>query len=173
MLRIIQDYKIWKKLRADARHQLRQAESYKYSIAQKMEYPEYIKNAKKLELLFAALPPENAPDFAKAYATGKKRFRGPACFFGIDPTAKISLESFGLLGYTPIFGNQMFKQSILRCCNNNDDGLINESDCQGCPKFDELVKYNVLAATAARTQQQCEVAKQKFLQHFKIFKKTK
>ena len=62
------------------------------------------------------------------------------------------------------------KDSTLRCINNRDNGEITEHLCDGCDKFKELVKYQLLAANAKSALEREHAAKLMLMNHFKIFK---
>ena len=164
-----QDFADWKKAKAEAEYCVNAMTTYQQSIEVKLSYEEWGRNLKKIETFCKMMEPyqkyANDPDthfkFVERYDALAKQLRSSSCFMGCRiPLAAYPWDNIGV----------DIKDSTLRCINNRDNGEITEHLCDGCDKFKELVKYQLLAANAKSALEREHAAKLMLMNHFKIFK---
>ena len=164
-----QDYKDWKKAKAEAEYCVTAMKDYQQSIAAKLSYKEWYGNLMRIRLFCKMMEPykEYAKDpkthaiFIERYDMLAKHLRSSSCFMSC--WEKFNVADIAQIGMDIV-------ESTIRCVNNRDNGEICEHLCDGCNKFKELVKYQMLAANAKAAQERQNVAKMMLMNHFKIFK---
>lgn len=167
MTTFIQDYKNWKQARVKARYCMNAMDNYRHEIEVSVPYEEWMGYTRKLLAAYDSLESvQNSvtqTDFDNKYIDEMKKLHAKGCFVNVffDPlyvpfseSPEIWISPFGLH----------------KCINNKDSGDVHENLCAGCPKFNELVKYQMLVSNAKVAQQRCVDARKTLLGHFKLSK---
>ncbi|MBO4625683.1 MAG: hypothetical protein J5679_00190 [Alphaproteobacteria bacterium] len=165
-----QDYKDWKKAKAEAEYCVNAMDTFQQSIEVKLPYEEWCRNFEKIETFCKMMEaykeyandPKTHSKFMERYDVLAKLLRSSTCFMGCR-------SPFSAYPWSKFFGEDL-KDTTLRCINNRDNGEITEHLCDGCGKFKELVKYQMLAANAKSALERQNVAKMMLANHFRIFK---
>ena len=167
-----QDFADWKKAKAEAEYCVTAMDSYRQSIEVKLPYEEWRRNLAKINTFCKMMEPykEYAKDpkthakFVERYEALARQLRSSSCFMECE--VNVDILGLGQIGID-------VEDSTLKCVNNRDNGDICEHLCDGCGKFRELVKYQMLAANVRAAQEKQNVAKMMLMNHFRIFNKIK
>ena len=170
MVKIIQDFKDWKKTKkiaADAEYKMNQ--KFDEMLGQ-VSVDEYFRNSAREALFYENLPTAENQDnptkdeirtFNSYLAQAAKICRANSCFYMLyDPFVKIDGKRY----------NEKSKE-VHRCINNHKAGVIFEKYCDGCSAFKDLIEYQSLKAQYAEAQRTYALAKKNLLDNFRFRKK--
>ena len=170
MVKIIQDFKDWKKTKkiaVDAEYKMNQKFD---EMLGRVSVDEYFRNVAREALFYENLPMAKDQDnptkaeirIFNSYAEqASKICRANSCFYMLyDPFSKIDGKRY----------NEKSKE-IHRCINNHKVGVIFEKYCDGCSAFKDLIEYQSLKAQNAEAQRTYELAKKNLLDNFRFRKK--
>jgi len=165
---IIEDYKNLRKARAEARYCINAMNNYQHDIEVAVPYDEWVDYTKKFVKAYASLEKAKRDltqtEFDnKYYEDEMKKLHAKSCFIRVffEPAYVPFSERLDDLMMSVSVG-------IHRCANNHENGDVREHLCAGCPKFGELVKYQMLAGNAKVAQQRRDEARKALLNHFKL-----
>ena len=166
---LLQDYIDWKKAKAEPKYCVTVMDNYQQSIEVKLPYEEWRRNLAKIGTFCKMMEPYKAyadnpnthAKFTERYDALAKHLRSSYCFMGCREN--VDILGLGQIGID-------IDDSTLRCVNNRANGDIVEHLCDGCDKFRELVKYQMLAANAKVAKEKQDAAKMMLMNHFRIFK---
>ena len=170
MVKIIQDFKDWKKTKkiaADAEYKMNQKFD---EMLGRVSVDEYFRNVAREALFYENLPMAKDQDnptkdeirtFDSYVVQASKICRANSCFYMLyDPFSKTDGKRY----------NEKSKE-IHRCINNHKVGVIFEKYCDGCSAFKDLVEYRSLKAQNAQAQRNYGLAKEILLDNFRFRKK--
>ncbi len=157
---IIQDYKFWKEAKkATEIARLRKDVKFRTMLKQ-ISIPHFGQNVSIEEAFIKSAPnPNTKPQECKQYVGNYAHMcHAYPCFYVMHNPFDDKDKS----SYT--------EEQVQRCMNNRADGTIYEAFCQGCPAFEDLVKYQMLYAQFKTAQAKQKAAKQKLLDNFIFWK---
>lgn len=170
MVKIIQDFKDWKKTKkiaADAEYKMNQKFD---EMLGRVSVGEYLRNVAREALFYENLPMAKDQDnptkaeirtFDNYVVQASKICRANSCFYMlVDPFSKIDGKRY----------NEK-SEEMHRCISNHEAGVIFEKYCDGCSAFKDLIEYQSLKAQNAQAQRTYALAKKNLLDNFRFRKK--
>lgn len=166
MGKVKQDYKIWKQAKAETKRCENVMEEYKYKITDAMSDKEWQEYSNKVMEIHTLMKDKRITvtdaDFSEKYADDMKQLQAKGCFFRVY--RPIYIPHLDCTDFTFI-GDDSY-----RCANNHTNGQIYEKHCEGCPKFNELVEYQMLETNVKLAREKQRAAWQVLLNNFRKVK---
>ena len=159
-----QDFQDWKKAKAEAKVCQQAKDDCKKKITTVMSFDEWKVYGDKLTTILDSLEKDKEETtqvkFAEKYDSQMQALQLKSCFINVYQIFDIDVEG---IRWASVSGG-------FRCINNNMNGTIYETHCAGCPKFNDLVEYQLSAANTKSAIEKERVAKMMLMNHFRIFK---
>ena len=167
-----QDYKDWKKAKAEAKFSTSKMNECKNKLTALMSFDEWQKYADKIKVVSDSLEKDKDETtevkFMEKYNSQMQALQLKSCFITVFQLMDFPFHTLSPDGSIFISVSEGF-----RCANNHTNGDMFETHCAGCPKFSKLVEYQMLAAEAMVAREKQNVAKMMLMNHFRIFNKIK
>ena len=159
MKQIKQDYQIWKQAKAETKRCINAMNECMEKIKGAILYDEWKEYVAKVGKIHPLLKDKNTTvtdaEFSEKYADEMKQLQAKSCFLmTVQPSFDLGV-------------NLLVIGDVVRCVNNHANGQIYEKHCAGCPKFNELVEYQMLATNVQLAREKQCAAKQVLLNNFR------